>query len=122
MSTRTQPVARIVIIGNEVLSGKVRDANTPFLLKRLRQLGVRCAGVEVVPDEPDVIAAAVRVAAANADWVFTSGGVGPTHDDVTMQSIALAFDVLAQSRRCCSHARTHRPFVQSEGLQGGFDS
>ena len=93
MSTRTQPVARIVIIGNEVLSGKVRDANTPFLLKRLRQLGVRCAGVEVVPDEPEVIAAAVRVAATNADWVFTSGGVGPTHDDVTMQSIALAFDV-----------------------------
>lgn len=93
MSSTSQPTARLVIIGNEVLSGKVQDENTPFLLRRLRQLGVRCTGVVVVPDEEELIAAAVRTAAEAADWVFTSGGVGPTHDDVTMKSLAMAFDV-----------------------------
>ena len=71
----------------------MRDLNTPFLLRRLRQLGLRCSEVAIVPDDVDRIADAVREAAAQADWVFTSGGVGPTHDDVTMQSIAMAFDV-----------------------------
>jgi len=85
--------ARLVIIGNEVLSGKVLDANTPFLLRRLRQIGVDCQGVVVVADVPAEIAAAVRYASGSADLVFTSGGVGPTHDDVTMESVAQAFEV-----------------------------
>jgi len=90
MSTR--PTARIVVIGNEVLSGKVIDRNTPFLLGRFRTLGVECVGVDIVPDELDRIADAVRDAAAGADFVITTGGVGPTHDDLTIEGGALAFD------------------------------
>lgn len=89
----TTPTARLVIIGNEILTGKVADSNGPHLLRRLRQLGVRCTGVAVVPDELDRIAEAVRDAANAADVVFTTGGVGPTHDDCTMEGIARAFGV-----------------------------
>ncbi len=87
----TARTAALVIIGNEILSGKVADTNGPFLLRRLRQLGIRCLGVVVVPDEVDRIAAAVREAADRADVVFTTGGVGPTHDDCTMAGVAAAF-------------------------------
>ncbi len=90
MSRKT---VRLVIIGNEVLSGKVADANTPWLLRRLRQIGAICTGVDLVPDTVEGIARAVRTAAAEADAVITTGGVGPTHDDVTMDGIALAFGV-----------------------------
>jgi len=93
VADKARLTARLVIIGNEVLSGKVLDANTPFLLRRLRQVGVDCQGVVVVADVPAEISAAVRHAAEAADLVFTTGGVGPTHDDVTMASIADAFDV-----------------------------
>lgn len=87
---------RLVIIGNEVLSGKVTDTNTPFLLGRLRQLGAVCTGVRIVADEPDEIAGAVLDASARADVVITTGGVGPTHDDITMESIASAFGVAVE--------------------------
>ena len=90
MSRKT---VRLVIIGNEVLSGKVADANTPWLLRRLRQVGAICTGVDLVPDEVELIARAVRTAAAEADAVITTGGVGPTHDDVTVDGIAAAFGV-----------------------------
>ncbi len=83
--------ARIVIIGDEILTGKVPDGNGPWALRRLRRLGVRCTGVATVPDEVDRIAAAVAEAAREADVVFTSGGVGPTHDDVTIEGVAAAF-------------------------------
>jgi molybdenum cofactor synthesis domain-containing protein len=89
----TVPTARLVIIGNEILSGKVVDTNGPHLLRRLRQVGVRCTGIAVVPDELDRIAAAVREASQEAGVVFTTGGVGPTHDDCTMEAIAQAFGV-----------------------------
>ncbi len=89
MSTR--PTARIVVIGNEVLSGKVIDRNTPFLLGRFRTLGVECVGVDIVPDDLDRIADAVRAASEGADFVITTGGVGPTHDDLTIEGVARAF-------------------------------
>jgi len=92
MST-DRPSARIVVIGNELLSGKIQDSNSPWLMRRLRALGVACSGVVVVPDTIPEISAAVRSASAGADFVFTSGGVGPTHDDVTMAGVAAAFDV-----------------------------
>lgn len=83
--------ARLVVIGDEVLGGKIVDENTPWLLNRLRRAGVCCTGVAIVPDDVERIAAAVRWAADAADLVFTSGGVGPTHDDVTMEGVARAF-------------------------------
>jgi molybdenum cofactor synthesis domain-containing protein len=87
------PTARIVVIGNELLSGKVEDSNSPWLMQRLRAQGVHCLGLVCVPDTVAEVSAAVRNAASSADFVFTSGGVGPTHDDVTMAGIAAAFDV-----------------------------
>jgi molybdenum cofactor synthesis domain-containing protein len=83
--------AGIVVIGNEILSGKVTDTNSPFLARELRKLGVTLRRITTIPDEVDVIAATVREFAATCEVVFTSGGVGPTHDDVTMEGVAGAF-------------------------------
>lgn len=85
--------AAILLIGNELLSGKVRDENAAWLIQRLRVLGVNLRRVAIVPDEPDAIVDELRRLAASVDHVFTSGGVGPTHDDVTMDSVAAAFGV-----------------------------
>jgi FAD synthetase len=81
--------AAIIVIGNEILSGKVVDTNAAFLTAELRRLGVSVRRIVVVPDELDAIAEAVRTYHPLVDVVFTSGGVGPTHDDVTMAGIAL---------------------------------
>jgi len=87
------PRAAAIIIGNEILSGKFADENAPFLIRRLRELGVDLARIVVVPDEMDVVAEEVRSASARYDHVFTTGGVGPTHDDLTLPAIAQAFGV-----------------------------
>ena len=86
------PTAAILVIGNEVLSGKVEEKNARFLIGELRELGVALQCLLTIPDEPEVIATAVKDLSARFDHVFTSGGVGPTHDDVTISSIARAFD------------------------------
>jgi molybdenum cofactor synthesis domain-containing protein len=80
--------AGIIIIGNEILSGKVTDTNSPFLTRELRRLGVTVRRILTIPDELDEIAAAVAEFHVSYDIVFTSGGVGPTHDDVTMEGVA----------------------------------
>lgn len=80
--------AEILIIGNEILSGKVADEHTAFLCREFRELGVDVRRVVVVPDEVDVIADAVRSAWDRADLIVTTGGVGPTHDDVTLAGVA----------------------------------
>ena len=85
--------AAVIIIGNEILSGKFSDENAPFLIARLRSLGCDLGRIVVIPDDPQTIAHEVRACSAQFDHVFTTGGVGPTHDDVTIPSIALAFDV-----------------------------
>jgi molybdenum cofactor synthesis domain-containing protein len=87
------PTAGIVIIGDEILSGKFVEENAAFLIGQLRTLGVELRRITVIPDDLDEIAATVRDAAARFDHVFTSGGVGPTHDDVTIAAIAKAFGV-----------------------------
>ena len=87
-----QKTAAIVVIGNEILTGKSEDQNASFLISELYKLGVALRRVVIIPDDVEVIAAAVRECAAGFDYVFTSGGVGPTHDDVTIEAIARAFD------------------------------
>jgi molybdenum cofactor synthesis domain-containing protein len=87
------PRAAILLIGNELLSGKVEDENARFLTRELRELGVTLGRVEIIPDTPGEIAEAVRLLSARYDVVFTSGGVGPTHDDVTLPSVGAAFDM-----------------------------
>jgi molybdenum cofactor synthesis domain-containing protein len=84
--------AAAIIIGNEILTGKFADENGPFLIRRLRALGTDLVRLVTIPDELDEIASEVRRCAALADHVFTTGGVGPTHDDVTLEGIARAFD------------------------------
>ena len=83
--------AGIVIIGNEILSGKFADENASFLIGELRALGVELGRIAIIPDQIDDIAETVPRHAARFDAVFTSGGVGPTHDDVTMAGIARGF-------------------------------
>jgi molybdenum cofactor synthesis domain-containing protein len=89
----THKSAGIVIIGNEILSGKVRDDNSFFLLSELRALGVDVRRVSVIPDEIDIIGDEIVEFSDRYDHVFTTGGVGPTHDDVTMKGIAKGFGV-----------------------------
>ena len=83
--------AGIVIIGDEILTGKFADENAAFLIGELRALGVDLRRIAVIPDVLDDIAATVTEFSARFDHVFTSGGVGPTHDDVTMAGIARGF-------------------------------
>jgi molybdenum cofactor synthesis domain-containing protein len=83
--------AAALIIGNELLSGKIADANLLVLARALRSLGIRLRRVVMILDELDVIAEEVRALSAAHDVLFTSGGVGPTHDDVTIEGVARAF-------------------------------
>ncbi|HUH01298.1 MAG TPA: molybdopterin-binding protein [Kofleriaceae bacterium] len=83
--------AGIVIIGDEILSGKFADENALFLIGELRALGVDLGRIAVIPDDVEDIGETVATFSARFDHVFTSGGVGPTHDDVTMAGIARGF-------------------------------
>jgi molybdenum cofactor synthesis domain-containing protein len=87
------PTAGIVIIGDEILTGKFVEENAAFLIGELRALGVDLRRITTIPDDLDDIAATVIATAARCDLVFTSGGVGPTHDDVTIAAIARGFGV-----------------------------
>lgn len=92
MSAEAPPrTAAALVIGNELLSGKVGDANVVELARLLRRLGVDLRRVLMVPDEPELITREVAALARDHTFVFTSGGVGPTHDDVTVASVAAAF-------------------------------
>jgi len=85
--------AGIILVGNEILSGKIEDANAIYLCRELRRLGMDVRKIAVIPDDVDVIAAEVAAAHRAWDVVFTSGGVGPTHDDVTIEGVARALGV-----------------------------
>jgi len=82
--------AAVLVVGSEVLSGKVEDANGPFLTRRLRDLGVELTALHVIPDRMDAIVETLLAARRRADWVISSGGVGPTHDDLTVPAVARA--------------------------------
>lgn len=93
MTLPAAPTACVLIIGNEILSGKTQDANLQFLGVELAKLGIRLAEARVVRDEPDEIVAHLNEVRARYTYVFTTGGIGPTHDDVTAESVAAAFGV-----------------------------
>ncbi len=85
--------AAVLIIGEEILTGKFTDENGPWLIRRLRELGVDLCRIVTLPDIEEEIAAEVRACAARYTWVITTGGVGPTHDDCTFPAIARALGV-----------------------------
>src|SRR5688572_6942307 len=85
--------AAALVIGNELLSGKVADLNVVYLAKELRELGVALERVVMIPDVVETIATELQALSKAFDVVFTSGGVGPTHDDVTLEGVARAFGV-----------------------------
>ena len=85
------PTAAMLVIGDEILSGRTRDANMHFLAGQLTEAGIDLKEVRVVSDDRDAIIAAVRALSDAHDTVITSGGIGPTHDDITADCIAAAF-------------------------------
>ncbi|MBK5934595.1 molybdenum cofactor synthesis domain-containing protein [Rhodovulum imhoffii] len=85
------PTAAMLVIGDEILSGRTRDANMHFLAGELTKHGIRLAEVRIVPDIHDRIVTALNALRDGHDTVFTSGGIGPTHDDITADAVAAAF-------------------------------
>ncbi|PHZ83847.1 competence/damage-inducible protein A [Paremcibacter congregatus] len=99
MSQVKTVTAAMIIIGDEILSGRTKDANLNHLALWLNRMGVQLLEVRVIPDVAQVIQNTVNELRGGFDYVFTTGGIGPTHDDITAENVAAAFDV---------------PFVQSE--------
>jgi molybdenum cofactor synthesis domain-containing protein len=96
------PTAAMLVIGDEILSGRTRDSNMHFLARALTDHGIRLAEARVVADHHDLIKQAVQALSAGYDHVFTSGGIGPTHDDITADAVADAMgasiDIRADAR------------------------
>lgn len=109
MSERTKS-AGIIVIGNEILSGRVRDSNSFYLASELRSLGVSLMRITVIPDEIETIGREAVMFSESYDYVFTAGGVGPTHDDVTMAGIARGFGV-----RLIVHPELEKQFRECYG-------
>lgn len=93
----------LIVVGNEILSGKIQDSNAYFAARQLREAGAALRRISVIPDELDAIAEEVRYCADRFDLVLTSGGVGPTHDDLTMEGVARAFN-----RKLVTHPELER--------------
>ena len=87
----TNPTAAILIIGDEILSGRTREGNAYWLAGELLTAGITLAEIRVIPDDHATIVSAVRELSARNDTLFTSGGIGPTHDDITADAVADAF-------------------------------
>lgn len=90
--SNTQPTAALLIIGNEILSGRTQDKNAAYLAKKLVEHGIRLVEIRVVPDQEEEIITAAQALSTRYTYLFTTGGIGPTHDDITAESIAKACD------------------------------
>lgn len=93
MSKEISVTACCLIIGNEVLSGRTKDANLGWLAERLTDMGIRMAEARVIPDDEEIIINVINEVRAKYSYVFTTGGIGPTHDDITSLCVAKAFGV-----------------------------
>ncbi len=136
----SNPTAAILIIGNEILSGRTQDENVRFIARRLAELGIKLQEVRVIPDVPARIVGAVNELRAAYDVLFTTGGIGPTHDDITSECVAAAFGLpwephaptfeLMQERmgekfnaarqRMATMPRGAKPIANSVSLAPGF--
>ena len=93
MTNKKDIKAGIIIIGNEILSGRTKDTNTSTLAIWLNSLGIKVQEVRVIPDDERIIIDTVNIFREKFNYVFTSGGIGPTHDDITSESISKAFNM-----------------------------
>lgn len=93
MPEETIVTAAVLVIGNEILSGRTQDTNLAYLAKKLNEYGIRVREARVVPDVEADIVAALNALRSRFDYVFTTGGIGPTHDDITADCVAAAFGV-----------------------------
>ena len=115
MAEEKPVTACLIVIGNEVLSGRTQDANLQYLAKALNDIGVRLMEARVIPDIEATIVATVNECRAKFDHVITTGGIGPTHDDITSASIAKAFGV-RHVRNPQAEARLRRHYARPEDL------
>ena len=102
MSEAKIVTACVLIIGNEILSGRTQDINLAYIAKRLNELGIRMREARVIPDIEATIVATLNEVRAKFDYIFTTGGIGPTHDDITSECVAKAF-----GRKLILHPRAH---------------
>jgi len=93
MTKKKEIIAGIIIIGNEILSGRTKDLNTSVLSKWLNSIGIKIVEVRTIPDIEEIIINTVNELKQKFDYVFTSGGIGPTHDDITSESASKAFSL-----------------------------
>ena len=93
MNKKAKFKASILIIGNEILSGRTQDTNTLTIANWLNSIGVKVEEVRVIPDEENTIVDTLNLLRSKYDYVFTTGGIGPTHDDITAQSVSKAFGI-----------------------------
>ena len=93
MTKNTKVNASILIIGNEILSGRTQDTNTSTLATWLNSIGVKVEEVRIIPDIEKTIIDTLNFLRNTYDYVFTTGGIGPTHDDITAQSVSKAFGI-----------------------------
>ncbi len=99
MNKKVKVNASILIIGNEILSGRTQDTNTSTLATWLNSIGVSVGEVRVIPDIEETIVETVNLLRSKYDYVFTTGGIGPTHDDITAQSISKAFEIKYEAHK-----------------------
>lgn len=92
MTEKDTYTVALIIIGNEILSGRTQDTNTSWIAEQLNQMGIVLRQVRVVPDIENEIISAIHELKNKTDYVFTTGGIGPTHDDITAESVAKAFN------------------------------
>lgn len=114
MTTQTFTAA-VLIIGNEILSGSTQDANIVYIAKRLSEKGVKLAEVRIVRDEEAAIVEALNALRKAHNYVFTTGGIGPTHDDITAESISAAFGVP------CEINEEARQYMTTQYAQRGIE-
>jgi len=113
----THKTAAVLVIGNEVLSGRTREANAYFAAQKLFDRGCKLAEIAVVPDILEAIVSTLNRLRRQYDAVITSGGIGPTHDDITMDAVATAFEVALIEHKFIVKALTER--YGEEGMNDG---
>ena len=99
MLTNNQPKAIMIVIGNEILSGRTKDKNIGWVAEKLNSIGIDLIEARIIRDNPDVIISNIQELSKKVDYIFTSGGIGPTHDDITTVAIAKAFGVPVEQNK-----------------------